>query len=130
MKREDYSMDEMLAVFQQVVDGYWGNYIAVINDYTYEPGKCTDGGRYSYVMRFYWNDGVWEVEHACSSSFTTCPCCGNYVSDGDTSHEWCVTQRMTADDFYRFLCSIDWNEDAKFVDGKSVHIYTESHYIF
>lgn len=67
-----------------------------INDWrSYEPGRCTNGGHYSFHSAFRKEGALVLEEMYSSAEYPTCPICGQYLRNGDEHDGYCFFDGKT-----------------------------------
>lgn len=116
----------MKKLFKKVADGQVSSAIRLADDSTYEAGKCTDGGHYGDWRVFELvTDGWWQVTYGTTCSFGMCTRCGRDVSHGEWDNHYCGDEFISASSLFELLCSVDWDEKARYFDGKAFTLFDE-----
>ena len=115
----------VFSLFNEVANGQVTHKVRLADDSTYEAGMCCNGGHYGMWRTFERLPcGDWLVGYGTTSEFGCCPDCGQYVSDWHR-HE-CQPQVISPEEFFELLCSVDWEEEARYFDGNAFTLFDET----
>lgn len=116
----------MKELFKKVADGQVSSIIRLADYSTYEAGKCTDGGHYGDWRTFHLLPcGLWQVSYYTTSCFGMCTRCGRDVSHGEWDNHYCGDEFISSSELFEILCSVDWDEEARYFEGKAFTLLDE-----